>query len=247
MGLLDRFGRGRQGAGTVTRGWGELEEDLYQFGLYEVRPLKAPDRARAVGPQIELKYYRQAIAGPTRFAQEVMTAARHRGGWVSYGGMRLLNSLLGPGEIQAVFDEVSDLAFAFLRSRNINFVYLSMREIDWWVAHHPGEDYLTRRAPRPPREGSVTPLAPGERRRLAHMGPDGNNNDIYVFAAPGAFQAIVVTPGASWADAVRRPWQSAPDLYGLYVEVAEAMRCEPPWCEQQLKAFIPLDLPNFTP
>jgi hypothetical protein len=249
MGLFDGLRRGREESRSPIRrvdAASTLAEELYAFGRYEILPMRAPQQIRDAASGIEPKYYQEAIANPASFGQRVLAAARQRGGWAAYGGMRLLRSLLGEGVAQPTFDEVSELAFAFLRSRNINFMYLSRFEIEWWIKHHPGEDYLKRR-PFPPRENWVTPLASKQARRVANTGPTGNNNDIFVVESGGVYQAVIQSPGQDWYDAVKYAWQTAPDLYGIYLEVAEALRSEPAWCDPQLRAFIPLDAPDFSP
>lgn len=140
---------------------------MYDFGLFEIDPrVASPDLVARAG-QLEPKYFRGAAADPAAFAAAVSRAAHERGSGATYGGMRLVNSLVGrdaPGS-----SDVFEMAFGFLRSRHINFFYLSPVEIDWWVRNHPGEDYLSPR-PLPPRPFTITPLADGERRRLVNLG-----------------------------------------------------------------------------
>ena len=222
-----------------------LAAELYAFGRFEIDPVNAPAPLLAVAQEIEPRYYRRAIADPAAFCRTVREVVEREGGWAAYGGMRLLRSLLGELD-NPDFHQVNELGFAFLRSRNINFQYLSMVEIDWWVKHHGGGTYLNGR-PQPPREGSVTALGPGERRKVAHMGPKGNNNDIYVYAADDQFHAVIVSPGDSWERCAAMPWFSYPDLFDLYDRVGEAFKSPPPWCDAEMAKFCPLDPPDFRP
>jgi hypothetical protein len=249
MGLFDRFKHNAAAPGPTAYQQQssrdeQLARDLYVFGRFgALAPNAPPELAEAAQP-VEVRYYKTAIADPPAFARRVLEIAKH-GGWAACGGMRLLRSLVDEKLCGPAFNEVCEHGFAFLRSRNINFLHLSRNEIEWWVTHHPGEDYLTPRQ-LPPGETRVTPLQPGERRRVANMGPP-NNNDIYVYAADGAFHAVILHTGESWESATQYHWFSHKDLFQLYVRVGEAFRSEPPWCDPEMARFCLLDPPDFRP
>ncbi len=244
MGFLDRIFKG---GSSVTssgphRAPNALSDDLYSFGLFEINPLEASPALAARAGQLEPQYYGEAIADPAAFTAAVSHAARARGSWATYGGMRLVNSLLGsdaPGSF-----EVFEMAFAFLRSRNINYFYLSRREIDWWVTNHRGEDYLTTR-PLPPGPIAITPLSDGERRRLVNLGPHGNNNEIYALARDGAFHAVVLRPGESWQES--SVTESRDALWQLYERLGEVVKYPRPGIDPEFANFCPLHPPDFSP
>ena len=242
MGFLNRLLKSNSAPPTAGGTLDSLGQDLYAFGRFEIDPrAAAPDLVTRVG-QIEPRYYPEAIADPALFTGRVAAAARVRGSWASYGGMRLVNSLLGsdaPGSV-----EVFELAFAFLRSRNLNFFYLAPVEIDWWVKHHRGEDYLTPRQ-LPPGPYAVAPLAEGERRHLVNMGPQGNNNDIYALANDGRFHSVVLYSGQSWEDS--SVTESMDSLEQLYERLGEIVKYPRPGIDPQFALFCPLEPPDLSP
>jgi len=243
MGLFDRMRRGNSVA-TASQSVpsSSLGEDLYLFGRFEIDPRSAPPDLASRASQLEPNYYGQATADPAAFTDAVSRAARARGSWAAYGGMRLVNSLLGssaPGG-----DAVFELAFSFLRSRNINFFYLSPVEIDWWVKHHPGEDYLRPRE-LPPGSFSITPLAESERRLLVNLGPHGNNNSIYALARDGRYHSAVVYSGDSWQDA--NITETRDTIEQLYERLGEIVKYPRPGIDREFANYCPLNPPDFSP
>lgn len=243
VGFLDRL-RGSSSPSPTKRpsGLSTLSEDLYDFGLFEIDPrVASPDLVARAG-QLEPKYYHGAAADPAAFTAAVSRAAHERGSWATYGGMRLVNSLVGPDAHGS--SDVFEMAFGFLRSRHINFFYLSPVEIDWWVRNHPGEDYLSPR-PLPPRPFTITPLADGERRRLVNLGPHGNNNEIYAIARDGRFHSVVLHPGEDWRDAGTT--ESRESLEQLYERLGEIVKYPRPEIDPEFANFCPLQQPDFSP
>ena len=244
MGLFDFLkgssGQGNSGAGPDAA----LASDLWAFGRFEILTPRAPQALAERASVIEPRYYGEATANPEAFSRRVLAIAQRHGGWHAYGGARLLRSLLtspaGP-----TFDAVVEESFRFLRSRNINFMYLSPVEIDWWVRHHPDENYLQPIKPLPPTD-AVTPFALGEFRKVAEMGPQGNNNVVFVHRTADKYLALIQSPGENLADTTRMPWDSNVDLYNLYEELGSRLRVEPPWCDAELARFCRLAAPDLS-
>jgi hypothetical protein len=63
-------------------------------------------------------------------------------------------------------------------------------ENQWWVAHGDGQPWLVGRPIPNASAAPIRQLDQGEVRRVAKMGPEGNNNDILVTATEGGFKSM---------------------------------------------------------
>lgn len=229
---------------TLTAG------DLEEFGRYSIRKANASQAAVDRAMQLLVDTYPYAAEDPARFCADLRRLAEPPGGWASYGATHLIHEMLGGSEVHnSDYDALMQVSMAFLRSRWIPRMYVNGREEAWWSVHRePNEDWLVGR-PAPSRESAIiTPLAPDEVRRVAHMGPSANSNDILVKATDdNRFESLIEGPYSEEDPRLSRySWHSADTLYDLYLRVSEALGSLPPWCDPELEEFIPLPLPDFT-
>lgn len=221
--------------------------DLEAFGRYSIRPTEAGALVAERGAYLEPDLYPVALLDPALFCRGMRSVAESPGGWVAYGATRLIVSLLG-STTNDDYDALMTISMNFLRSRNISAAFLNGYENTWWKQHHGTEPWLTGRQAPTPETAQITILGDGELRRLANMGPGGNNNDVLATRTPeGHFQALIEGPNSGDDPLVGQfVWQSAESLYELYMRVSQSLGSPPCWCDPELAAFIPLPQPDFS-
>jgi hypothetical protein len=222
---------------------GELEA----FGRYSLMPLEAsPDVVRQASA-VEVDYYQHAIADPTKFVRELRQMAETYREWVALGASRLVVSLLGADHRTPDSDAIMGCGVDCLRARGIPKAFVTGYESSWWFENGAGQPWLVGR-PAPQGMGTaIAPLRPGEVRRIAHMGPKGNNNNILVTASEVGFAALIEGPYSEEDPRVaRQEWYSAPTLHELYIRVGDALATPPPWCAAEFEPYIPLPAPDFS-
>lgn len=246
MGLFDRFkANPSQGAGHIDDQ--RMAADFWAFGRqYILRSLgrSIPESVAIRCNTLEYEYFQLAREDRAGLLARARGVAEAAGGWTAVGAAQLMRSVTT--ELNgADFDAIMEVSTAFLNSRMIPSAYRAPWELAWWQDHHPGEYFFSVARRVPTRASAAIPeLGLGEARRVANMGPDGNNNDLYVIRTADQYHCVIVAPGVRWQD-VTFMWFSYPDLYDLYVRVGEAVKSPPPWCEPELARYCPIDPPDF--
>lgn len=226
-----------------------IVEDLDAFGRHSIRPTEASTALSPRWLSLEPDLYPAALADPAQFCRGMRSVAELPGGWVAYGATRLIVSLLENTTPNADYDALMTVSMKFLRSRNISAAFLNEYEKTWWRQHQGAEEpWLTGRLAPTQETAQITLLCEGEQRRLANMGPGGNNKDILAARTPeGQFQAVIEGPNSGDdAHLAQFIWYSSPTLYELYLRVSESLGSPPYWCDPELAAFIPLPQPDFS-
>lgn len=179
------------------------------------------------------------------FLAELATLVVPVDGWPAYGGMKLVMSILGYDLDQPDYNAIVLAGLQFLRSHGVPTSRVSPAEMRHWHRLQ-GENtpwLIGRQAP-PDR---LTPLQPGETRRVAQVFAAPNSNVVYVReTAPGRYAAII---DGEWSEddsrRVQNEWYAAPSLHELYLRIGSAFQTPCYWVEPELEPYIPLPPPTL--
>lgn len=213
---------------------------MEQFGRYSFDWQKYPMQE---SPEAEM--YMIAQGDQDGFLAELAALVVPTGGWSAYGGMKLVMSILGADVVQPDYDAIVLAGLHFIRSHGVPKSRLSINEMNQW-RRLQGEDtpWLLGRPVPPDR---LTPLQPGEMRRVAQMFPGPRSNVIYVQqAAPDRYVALI---DGEWSEEdprrVQNEWYVAPSLHQLYERLGDAFQTPSYWVDSELEPYIPLPPPTI--
>ncbi|EIV93610.1 hypothetical protein [Frankia sp. QA3] len=219
--LMERFGRCElDPAYTELDPWGELQAPLTPF----------------------------ASADPAGFIDALAAAVLPVGGWAAVGAERTVwNLLTGEDRRGSAYDALLDATVEFLRRSGIPPMRVIAHHWEHWAGQGgTARTWLPLLAPPPRDQGRLTPLRPGEVRRIAQLTPEADANVILVRGGGDAYEAIVDSP---WSDDDPRRCQSvlqtAPSLYDLYLGVAQSLQTPPAWHDPELGPYFPLPRPRW--
>jgi hypothetical protein len=161
-------------------------------------------------------------------------------GWPVYGAMKLVMDVLDPKLDQPDFNRIVLAGLEFLRSHGVPTSRLSPNELSLWHRlRGPDTPWLTGRPVPPDR---LTPLRPGEKRRVAQVFPESKSNVIFVVQeGPDRFVALV--DGEWSAEDPRRvenEWYAAPSLHDLYIRIGDGFQTPCHWADRELEPYFPL-------
>ena len=174
------------------------------------------------------------------FLADLAVVAVPAGGWPAYGALKLLWEMFSTDLDQPDFNAIAMAGLQFLRSHGVPTSRVS--QFDQRIWHRlQGEDppWLVARPPPPDR---LTPLRPGEIRKVAQVFPGEHSNLIYVRQdAPNRYVAVI---DGEWSEEdarrVQNDWQEARTLHQLYIRIGEAFQVPCYWADPQLELYFPL-------
>lgn len=179
------------------------------------------------------------------FLADLASVAAPAGGWPAYGALKLLWEMFGTDLDQPDFNAIAIAALQFLRSHGLPPNRMSQFDLRIWHRLQ-GEDtpWLVGRPPPPDR---LTPLRPGEIRKVAQVFAGEHSNVIYVRQdAPDRYVAVI---DGEWSEEeprrVQNDWHSAKSLHQLYTRIAEAFQVPCFWADPQLESYFPLPPPTI--
>ncbi|MFD0327289.1 hypothetical protein ACFQZC_01390 [Streptacidiphilus monticola] len=209
-------------------------DDLDRFGRHAFDTRNAGDAETTWAVNLTMRAYQWGQADRAAFMAAMVDAATH-GQWAALGAERMVIEALGFLQDDPSFDTVMEHSLRFLRSRGIPKLHITGYEAQWWAAHAGNEPWLVGRPAPSLQAAPITPLRDGELRRVANMGPDGNDNDILVTRADDGFKAVIE---GRYSDddprLTRRDWHFAPTLHALYVRLGDSLGTPPPWLHPEL-------------
>lgn len=167
------------------------------------------------------------------------------GGWPAYGALKLLWEMFGTDMDQPDFNAIAMAGLQFLRSHGVPPNRVSQFDLGIWHRLQ-GEDtpWLVGR-PAPP--DRLTPLRPGEIRKVAQVVAGEHSNFIYVRRdAPDRYAAVI---DGEWSEEdprrVQNDWYAAESLHQLYIRIGEAFQVPCYWADPQLELYFPLPAPTI--
>jgi hypothetical protein len=163
------------------------------------------------------------------------------GGWVALGGKYLVMDILPLETNTPDFNAIVLAGFQFLREHGVPPNRLSPNDKTLWERARPDhEPWLIWRDP--PAD-KLTPLAPGEVRKVAEiLRADGYVNELLV-RQDGPEQFATVIRGAySETDPriVENEWFTAQTLHAAYLRIGEGNQIPPQWAHPELQPYFPL-------
>lgn len=231
----------------------DLASTMARFGRFENDPQASDENPSWVYANILAPLYPSATADPVEFVELLEREVSRKGGCGAYGAAHAVWELL-TSEQRALlrnnrsYVAVVDASLEFLRANGVPPERVRGYEWDHWIEHGGTIDtWIPPRDP-PPQAGTrISQLREGELRPIARLTDPADGNIILVrTSAEGGCTAIV---DARWSDDDPRrcqtDWESADDLYALYVKVGRWLQVPPPWYDTELEAFFPLPKPKI--
>lgn len=195
--------------------------------------------------QLTVAMYHLAQEDRDGFLADLAAAALPAGGWPVYGAMKLIMDILEPDLDQPDFNAIALAGLEFLRSHGVPTSRLSPNEMDLWHRLQGNDAPWLVGRPLPP--DRLTPLQPGEVRRVAQVFPGPRSNVIYVKqTAPDRYVAVV---DGEWSEEdprrVQNEWYGAGSLHDLYVRIGQGFQTPCYWADQELEPYFPLPSPTL--
>lgn len=231
----------------------DLASTMARFGHFEYDPQGSGENPSWIYENIIAPLYPSATADPVKFLELLEMEVSGKGGWGAYGAAHAVWELLTPEQRALLQDNRSYVAvigasLEFLRKNGVPPKRVTGYEWDHWIAHGGTIDtWIPRRDPPPREDARISPLGEGELRQVARLSesPDGNIVLVRVSALAGCSAVI----DARWSDddprRLQNDWESADDLYALYVKIGRSLQSPPPWYDPELEAFFPLPKPKI--
>jgi hypothetical protein len=209
---------------------------LERFGRFHYEPQQYP----LPSPILEADMYRLAQSDQAGFLADLAAVIAPTGGWAAYGGMKLVMSVIGPELNEPNYNAIVMAGLQFFRSHGVPTSRLSPNELGLW--HRLQGDQTPWLAGRPAPPDRLTPLRPGEQRRVAQVAPGPHANVIYVRAAAPSRYVAVIDGEYSETDPqrVQHDWYEAASLHQLYLRVGEAFQTPSYWADPELEPYFPL-------
>jgi hypothetical protein len=221
-------------------------QEIDRYGRHKIKVIDSADWSFAA--DLEMRAYQWGQADSAGFMAG-MVLASEGGEWAAFGAGRLQIEALGFQRSDPQFDTVMHHSINFLRSRGVPRIHLTGYENSWWVDNSGGEPWLVGRPMPEPDAAPITPLDDGELRRIAYMGPEGNDNNILITRADAGYKAIIEGKNSDEDPRLmRNEWMgmAAPTLYELFVRLGDALITPKPWMHHELVPYIPLPAPDFS-
>ncbi|MFJ3757640.1 hypothetical protein [Streptomyces sp. NPDC090080] len=214
---------------------------MERFGRFEFDPVGTDIDASDVWGELQAPFLPLAQSDPQGFARVLADAVLPVGGFALFGAARTIWNLVGSDFSSPAYDAVRMAALEFFRANGVPNNRLSADDWRFWQANR-SEPWLVGR-PRPTaEEAGITPLAPGETRRIAQITEAPDSNVLYVAPAHGrGFRAVIDGPTSDTDSArTRFDWMSADTLHDLYARIGEAFQTPVHWVADELRPFVPL-------
>ncbi|ONI48738.1 MULTISPECIES: hypothetical protein [unclassified Streptomyces] len=230
----------------ATRLPGDVVARMERFGRFEFDPAATGIDATDVWGELQEPFLPFAESDPGGFARELANAVLPAGGFALFGAARTMWNLIGSDFDDPAYRSVRTAALEFFRANGVPAGRLPTDDWLFWRKNH-SEPWLAGSPPPAPGEARITPLAPGELRRVAQITEMPDSNVVHVGTADdGRFVAVVDAP-ASDTDPTRSRfvWMSADTLHALYTGMGEVFQTPVHWAAEELRPFIPLPPSRF--
>jgi hypothetical protein len=217
----------------------DILTSLERFGRFSYDP-----QNNQLPGSLEADMYMIAQDDRDGFLAALIAVTAPAGGWVSYGAMKLVMSILGGDLDQSDYNTIVLAGLQFLRSHGVPTSRLSMNEMTLWHRMQGDHElWLVGRAAPP---DTLTQLRPGEMRRVAQVFPGPQSNVIYVRqAGPDSYAAVI---DGEWSEEdprrVQNDWHTARSLHELYLRIGDAFQVPCYWVAPELEPYIPLPSPT---
>lgn len=213
---------------------------MERFGRHEIDVMASTDDGYAVFQATQEPVLDAARTDPEGFVKALADACVPVGGWAADGANRTVVNLVGSSPPGAGWTRILDASLEFLRS---NYVPPSrIPPYAWQRFLQTGGTPNTWIPLRPPPDRhsvSLTPLAPGETRRLVKIAPAPDANVILVRREGDEYVAII---DARWSDddptRSQSEWKRASDQYDPYLDLAYSSRVWD-WVDPEIEPFFP--------
>ncbi|HET9518693.1 MAG TPA: hypothetical protein VFO77_13305 [Actinoplanes sp.] len=185
---------------------------------------------------------------PDGFAAALAEQTLTQGGWAVYGAAHAVVELTDQVGAGPAHRSLLDASLAFLRDNAVPMSRLTGYEKDHWNGRRGAfESWLAPRTPPDEQFALLTPLRPGEVRRVVQLEdrPDANHYTVQL----GADGRHTVAVNARWSDddprRVRSVWHAEDTLHDLYTEIGWTLQVPPYWHDGELRPYIPFARPGL--
>jgi hypothetical protein len=216
---------------------------MERYGRFEFDPMNSREEGGAIWTQTQEPLVPWATEDPGTFVTELARAVLPAGGWAAYGAVRTVRSLLGPSFDHPAVTSLLDASVEFLRNNGVPPMRVPGPEWKHWLAGGGSVETWLPLKPLPPEsEARLTPLSPGETRRLAQLESRPDSNVILTRLGEDGRHEQVIDARYSDEDPTRsqRVHETADSQYALYEKIGRALQTPPFWTDPELIPFIPL-------
>jgi hypothetical protein len=216
-------------------------EQLAIFGQHQWSVYLSPYESAEIWTSILEPFLPAAKGSPAAFVEVLAIDASPVGGWTAYGAERLMHELVDDASNYEGYATVLDASLEFLRRNYVKNKRLTGFEWKYWVDSGGTVDSWIPSLPVPDITTTlITPLSPGESRRVAQLESRTDSNAFYVSADSEGF---IVEAEARWndEDPTRKRWKMdrAESMFDLYLDLAYQLESVY-WSDQELKPFFPI-------
>jgi hypothetical protein len=220
---------------------------LAQMERVARRELEGGDDPSAIWQDILEPLLHIALADPDGFLAALADEVVPAGGLAAFGAVRTVSDIapaLGGSHYLALLDA----SIAFLRRASLPPNRVPGLEWERFLACGGSADtWLSRRPTPSPTDARITPLAPGETRRVAQIDSRSDSNVILVHRREdGRYESLI---DARWSDedAGRSlsPWECAETQYEVYVRIGLSLQAPCHWFDAELEPYFPLGCPEI--
>ena len=180
---------------------------------------------------------------PSGFMTALAKQVTPAGGWAAYGASRVMRSLISGADLHGpAYVAIMDGAIAFLRANGVPPMRIGY-EWQHWISQGGSSYTWLPSIPAPAEsETTITPLTPGELRRVAQL-TDGKDSNVILVRQDDAGRYCSVIDAVWSAEDSRRVQSegtSASTLFELYRDIGLSLQVPPFWYDAELGPFFPL-------
>ena len=220
--------------------------ELERFGRSVYDPVENRWPWPSAATDLIVPMYQRYQAGPDQFLAALADIAETHGGWAAYGAERLMIEVAGNNRGHAAYARIMGASLSFLRSRGVPPKMVTGYEWNHWIDSGGDNETWVPRRPTPSEDDApISPLAPGETRRLAQLFASSDSNVFLVRKEEDGRYAWIVDARYSDEDPrrTRRVQRTAESLHNLYANIGLTLQVPPYWHDRELEPYIPLSRP----
>jgi hypothetical protein len=216
------------------------------FGRFEFDPQGSGIDSRTVWEDIIAPLALNAKDHPAEFLRQLAAAVLPVGGWAVYGGAHLVTELFSAEYRDHSYEAMMAAALDFLRSLGVPALATNGYEWSFWQrTKGRTEPWLPARPVPNESDAPISPLRPGEVRRVVQLDSTHRSNVVLVRQEPGG--GFVAEVDARYSDEDRRRARSefctAPSIRALYLELGRRLQVPHYWVDRELEPYFPYPKP----
>jgi hypothetical protein len=243
----------RQSSAEKPQPGNDLASLMARFGRFEYDPQGSSEDPSWIYGSVIAPLYASGTEDPVKLLARLEREVSSKGGWGAYGAGHAVWEILSTEQRASLRDNASynavvDASLQFLRENGVPPMKVTGYEWDHWTMHGGTIDtWIPPRDPPRREEARITPLRAGELRPVARLTATSDSNVMLVRGS--AQQGYTGVVDARYSDEdprrVQSDWESADDLYDLYLMIGRSLQTPPTWHDPEIEPFFPLPKPRI--